>query len=208
MLTDFQHSRNTRDTLLNVFIWEIDRISHISRESESWEFLFPVRTTHRKRQKQFVDMANQTLSRYDEQQMLLQLSAQERRISAPCLKHLPSGAATQGPQINTAEEEEPVVDEVPLEEEERGALFSETVDAVQTIVRDKLYKSKAKSLEAYFNAVWHISRAQVYRYLDCATVLDVRLIWLGKSLQKLMRNAIRPLMDSRSCQTESVSVAQ
>ncbi|KAJ3195610.1 hypothetical protein HDU67_004313, partial [Dinochytrium kinnereticum] len=49
--------------------------------------------------------------------------------------------------------------------------FRRTVFAVQAIVSAKLYKTKSASLEAYFKDVWKISRAQVYRFLDCAAVL-------------------------------------
>lgn len=51
--------------------------------------------------------------------------------------------------------------------------FRKTVMAAHEIVTQKLYKAKAASLEAYFKSVWKISRAQVYRFLDCATVLTV-----------------------------------
>lgn len=51
--------------------------------------------------------------------------------------------------------------------------FRKTVMAAHEIVTQKLYKAKAPSLEAYFKSVWKISRAQVYRFLDCATVLTV-----------------------------------
>ncbi|KAJ3030697.1 UNVERIFIED_CONTAM: hypothetical protein HDU68_008086 [Siphonaria sp. JEL0065] len=46
-----------------------------------------------------------------------------------------------------------------------------TVSAVQNIVGKKLYKEKSVSLEIYFKEYWKISRAQVYRFLDCASVL-------------------------------------
>ncbi|KAJ3123986.1 hypothetical protein HK098_001472 [Nowakowskiella sp. JEL0407] len=49
--------------------------------------------------------------------------------------------------------------------------FKRTVIAVHAIVSHKLYKSKSSSLEAYFRDSWKISRAQVYRFLDCAVVL-------------------------------------
>ncbi|KAJ3036168.1 hypothetical protein HDV00_003024 [Rhizophlyctis rosea] len=49
--------------------------------------------------------------------------------------------------------------------------FRRTVSAVSAIVSNKLYRSKASSLEAYFREAWKISRAQVYRFLDCAWVL-------------------------------------
>ncbi|KAJ3413348.1 hypothetical protein HDV05_008130 [Chytridiales sp. JEL 0842] len=49
--------------------------------------------------------------------------------------------------------------------------FRRTVFAVQDIVNKKKYKDKSVSLEAYFKDFWKISRAQVYRFLDCATVL-------------------------------------
>ncbi|KAJ3340867.1 hypothetical protein HDU93_006159 [Gonapodya sp. JEL0774] len=50
--------------------------------------------------------------------------------------------------------------------------FRKTVMAADAIVKGKLYKAKAPSLEAYFREVWKISRAQVYRFIDCAQVLE------------------------------------
>jgi hypothetical protein len=50
--------------------------------------------------------------------------------------------------------------------------FQKTILAIQNIVNRKLYKACAPSLEIYFRDVWKISRAQVYRFLDCATVLN------------------------------------
>jgi len=50
--------------------------------------------------------------------------------------------------------------------------FQKTILAIQNIVNRKLYKACAPSLEVYFRDVWKISRAQVYRFLDCATVLN------------------------------------
>lgn len=50
--------------------------------------------------------------------------------------------------------------------------FQKTILAIQSIVSRKLYKAVAPSLEIYFRDVWKISRAQVYRFLDCATVLN------------------------------------
>ncbi|KAG4105897.1 hypothetical protein H8356DRAFT_1629697 [Neocallimastix lanati (nom. inval.)] len=50
--------------------------------------------------------------------------------------------------------------------------FQKTILAIQSIVNRKLYKAVAPSLEIYFRDVWKISRAQVYRFLDCATVLN------------------------------------
>ncbi|KAI8803608.1 hypothetical protein BJ742DRAFT_491979 [Cladochytrium replicatum] len=49
--------------------------------------------------------------------------------------------------------------------------FKRTVFGVLTIVHHKFYKSKANSLESYFRDAWKISRAQVYRFIDCALVL-------------------------------------
>jgi hypothetical protein len=49
--------------------------------------------------------------------------------------------------------------------------FQRTVEAVFKIVQGKLYKAKCTSLEQYFRDHWRISRAQVYRFLDCAVIL-------------------------------------
>ncbi|KAJ3272776.1 hypothetical protein HK104_004408, partial [Borealophlyctis nickersoniae] len=52
------------------------------------------------------------------------------------------------------------------------AVFYETVLAIRSIVTNKLYKGKGTSLEAYFRDRWGVSRAQVYRFMDCAMVLQ------------------------------------
>ncbi|KAI9349444.1 hypothetical protein DFJ73DRAFT_833576 [Zopfochytrium polystomum] len=55
-------------------------------------------------------------------------------------------------------------------DKQRG--FRNTVMAVEVICRHKLYRERGiKSLESYFKEVWKISRAQVYRFLDCAAVI-------------------------------------
>ncbi|KXS15514.1 hypothetical protein M427DRAFT_56619 [Gonapodya prolifera JEL478] len=50
--------------------------------------------------------------------------------------------------------------------------FQTTVFAINEIVQKKLYKSKANSLEGYFRTQWKMSRAQVYRFMDSAYVLN------------------------------------
>ncbi len=82
------------------------------------------------------------------------LKKQEERISASFLKHSPKESS--------------------LDEEEEGILhiFLETVAGVHEIVTSRLYRCEANSLEAYFNSHWGISRAQVYRYMDCFFVLN------------------------------------
>ena len=54
--------------------------------------------------------------------------------------------------------------------------FKRTVMSIHAIVTHKLYKAKASSLEVYFKDSWNISRAQVYRFLDCAWVLKVDVV--------------------------------
>ncbi|KAI8850301.1 hypothetical protein BC829DRAFT_165159 [Chytridium lagenaria] len=56
---------------------------------------------------------------------------------------------------------------------ERQERFQRTVVAISNIVGKKLYRYKVSNLEAYFKEVFHISRAQVYRFLDCVLVLKV-----------------------------------
>jgi hypothetical protein len=51
--------------------------------------------------------------------------------------------------------------------------FKQTVLEIQNIVQNKIYKETTNSIESYFKRTWHISRAQVYRYLDCALVFKV-----------------------------------
>jgi hypothetical protein len=54
--------------------------------------------------------------------------------------------------------------------------FVKTVLAVFRIVDDKLYRVRAHSLEQYFKERWQISRAQVYRFYNCARVLQVSIL--------------------------------
>ncbi len=56
---------------------------------------------------------------------------------------------------------------------EKSKIFKDTVTAVHRIVQEKLYKNYSPSLEAYFKEKWKMSRAQVYRYLDCVTIFEV-----------------------------------
>jgi hypothetical protein len=51
--------------------------------------------------------------------------------------------------------------------------FLRTLNAVSTIVKDKLYRGRCCTMEQYFSARHKISRAQVYRLLDCHTIIDV-----------------------------------
>ncbi|KAJ3283225.1 hypothetical protein HK104_010505 [Borealophlyctis nickersoniae] len=44
--------------------------------------------------------------------------------------------------------------------------------AVHAIVQGRLYKAQGQSLESYFRNAYKISRAQVYRFMDCAIVLQ------------------------------------
>ena len=82
------------------------------------------------------------------------LIEQEHRISASFLKHSPKEKSMNE------------------EEEENVLIFFETVAGVHEIVKSRLYRSEANSLESYFNIRWGISRAQVYRYMDCYFVLN------------------------------------
>ncbi|KAL7753786.1 hypothetical protein RI367_000718 [Sorochytrium milnesiophthora] len=50
--------------------------------------------------------------------------------------------------------------------------FPQTVIAIHEIVESKLYKARKPSLEAYFKDRFAISRAQVYRFMDSALVLQ------------------------------------
>jgi len=43
--------------------------------------------------------------------------------------------------------------------------------AAHTIVSQKLYKTKSRTVESYFRDVWKIYRASVYRFLDCGNYI-------------------------------------
>ncbi|KAG4092469.1 hypothetical protein H8356DRAFT_1294585 [Neocallimastix lanati (nom. inval.)] len=78
--------------------------------------------------------------------------------------------------------------------------FRQTVMAAHTIVSQKLYKTKSQTVESYFRDVWKISRASVYRFLDCALVLEQLKDFpdwskpsherLCRSLKKLTKNPV------------------
>ncbi|KAJ3121842.1 hypothetical protein HK098_003327 [Nowakowskiella sp. JEL0407] len=78
----------------------------------------------------------------------------------------------------------------------RTKKFRRMVAAINDIVVNKLYKSKSQSLEAYFKDNWNMSRAQVYRLVDCGIVLkqlhDLPLLptreRICRSLKKLAKN--------------------
>ncbi|KAI8811285.1 hypothetical protein BJ742DRAFT_769222 [Cladochytrium replicatum] len=53
----------------------------------------------------------------------------------------------------------------------RETRFRMTVAAINEVVLNKKYKRKSQSLEAYFKEQWNMSRAQVYRFVDCGIVL-------------------------------------
>ncbi|KAH9249126.1 hypothetical protein BASA83_001600 [Batrachochytrium salamandrivorans] len=60
---------------------------------------------------------------------------------------------------------------IPLAQKQRQ--FLETVTAVRAIMLGKMYKAtSSESIQGYFQHKWNVSRAQVYRLLDCWTVLD------------------------------------
>ncbi|KAI3653863.1 hypothetical protein MP228_001810 [Amoeboaphelidium protococcarum] len=74
--------------------------------------------------------------------------------------------------------------------------FKRTVMAVYEIVEQKLYKTRHNSLETYFRSVWRISRAQVYRFYNCARILkELAAFDLQPSRERLCR-AIKKLAHS------------
>ena len=75
------------------------------------------------------------------------LAAQEKRLSRTVLQNIAS--------------------------KQSHADFKPTVLAIYAIVEDKLYKVRFHSLEQYFRSVWGVSRAQVYRFYNCARILHV-----------------------------------
>lgn len=51
--------------------------------------------------------------------------------------------------------------------------FKNTCYAIQSIVNTKSYRPISPSLELYFKKKWSVSRAQVYRLYESASVLKV-----------------------------------
>ncbi|KAJ3048077.1 hypothetical protein HK097_010906 [Rhizophlyctis rosea] len=76
--------------------------------------------------------------------------------------------------------------------------FRRTVSAVHAIVSNKLYRSKASSLEAYFREAWKISRAQVYRFLDCAWVLKHLEGYPSQPCRERLCRSLKRLAKNRS----------
>ncbi|KNE70890.1 hypothetical protein AMAG_14987 [Allomyces macrogynus ATCC 38327] len=54
---------------------------------------------------------------------------------------------------------------------ERRHAFLRTLASMQAIVRDRLYRARACTMEQYFATRHNISRAQVYRLLDCYKII-------------------------------------
>jgi hypothetical protein len=96
------------------------------------------------------------------------LATQESRISASCLKQ--SVSSTSSASHGTNKDSDRYEQQV---EDDEDRKFFDTVAGVHCITKDRLYRAKSRSLESYFNTHWNISRAQVYRYVDCAYVLEV-----------------------------------
>ncbi|KAJ3092659.1 hypothetical protein HK102_004652 [Quaeritorhiza haematococci] len=76
--------------------------------------------------------------------------------------------------------------------------FKRTVMAVNNIVSNKLYKERTSSLEAYFKDYWKISRAQVYRFLDCASVLKHLEDFEQQPTRERLCRSIKRLSKSRT----------
>lgn len=80
-------------------------------------------------------------------------------------------------------------------EDHKVQLFKRTVLAVNGVVHRKVYKQYCNSLETYFKDYWNMSRAQVYRYMDCAIIFYVILclIILSAKLTHLLASPHPPL---------------
>jgi hypothetical protein len=89
--------------------------------------------------------------------LLAQLQEQELKIHLHVLKHVSQA-------------------DVPFHQKQRD--FSETCFAIRAIIKRKLYRAYSPNLEQYFLKKFKVSRAQVYRLLDCASILDVR-VWIN-----------------------------
>ncbi|KAJ3253978.1 hypothetical protein HK103_007582 [Boothiomyces macroporosus] len=55
---------------------------------------------------------------------------------------------------------------------EKQLAFAKTCSAIREIIKNKLYRLQSTNLEQYFLKRFNVSRAQVYRLMDCAAVLD------------------------------------
>ncbi|TPX46439.1 hypothetical protein SeLEV6574_g03240 [Synchytrium endobioticum] len=57
-------------------------------------------------------------------------------------------------------------------ERKGAAAFKRSVIGLQKIVSEKLYRVMAASVQSYFKNRFELTRAQAYRFIDCAVVLD------------------------------------
>ncbi|TPX34733.1 hypothetical protein SmJEL517_g02718 [Synchytrium microbalum] len=58
-------------------------------------------------------------------------------------------------------------------ERKGAAAFKRSVTGLQKIVNEKLYRVVATSVQAYFKNRFDLTRAQAYRFIDCAVVLEI-----------------------------------
>ncbi|KAI8894027.1 hypothetical protein BC833DRAFT_252280 [Globomyces pollinis-pini] len=62
------------------------------------------------------------------------------------------------------------LDNTPFHDKQKA--FYNTCFAIRKIIKEKLYRVQSTNLEQYFLKKFNVSRAQVYRLMDCASVLE------------------------------------
>ncbi|KAI9140432.1 hypothetical protein BKA69DRAFT_1125690 [Paraphysoderma sedebokerense] len=106
--------------------------------------------------------SNLAMSDAQAETVAIELKIQEKNIDVSCI-----GPSRQSDLLSHSQS----VDFANFDPTGSAARFLRTIAAVNTIVQSKLYRIKSISLEDYFKKTFNISRAQVYRLIDCAIVV-------------------------------------
>ncbi|KAI9140051.1 hypothetical protein BKA69DRAFT_593658 [Paraphysoderma sedebokerense] len=144
---------------------------------------------------------------------LISLPVQRREKRTDAAPHLPPHRKRESVDIDSAQSVfgtamdllrhyESLVDRGILKDrhnnpETRKSTFRKTVECIQQIVTLKLYRAKCNSLETYFASEWKISRAQVYRFLDCAVILEDLADFEEVPCKERLCRALRKLTKSK-----------
>ncbi|KAJ3361346.1 hypothetical protein GGF32_007392 [Allomyces javanicus] len=75
--------------------------------------------------------------------------------------------------------------------------FVRTLAAVHTIVKDKLYRARTPTMEQYFTQYHKISRAQVYRLLDCHAIMQDLRDFHRKPLKQRICRTLKKVTPAR-----------
>ncbi|KAJ2997497.1 hypothetical protein HDV02_005458 [Globomyces sp. JEL0801] len=93
-------------------------------------------------------------------------------INGPMFFHLfpDDSLKTQEALISPTVLKHSQLDNTPFHDKQKA--FYNTCFAIRKIIKEKLYRVQSTNLEQYFLKKFNVSRAQVYRLMDCASVLE------------------------------------